>query len=286
MKKILFPTEFADHAPEVFHYSLELARRFKAKVIVLHAIGKPEVKVTSSNLTGLADHAMDVLVDFVNKYKSDFYDGVELQFLVETGFPGEVIKNVAQQQEADLIVMGMTGKTNALEKVFGSVSTDVLSDADAPVLLIPAGWKYRWFHKIVYATDFAFRDIGALTYLKKMAKVFNAEIDCLHVVEEGEDLVRARINMNMLKKALTSKVFNEFDVLNGQLVNAINNYLKEENAGMLVMLSRKRGMWEKIMDRGRTKEVARKIRLPLLVFKENAYEEVGWKIDLNLLLPG
>lgn len=284
MKKILFPTEFSGHSPEVFHYALELARRFKATLTVMHVFGKPN-PANQKSVESMTDHIMDILVDFVEKNRPEGYENVELEYIVDVGSPAEAIVNVALDETVDLIVMGMTGKTNALEKVFGSVSTEVLANADAPVLLVPAHWKYRWFHKIVYASDFAFRDIGALNYLKKLAKVFNSEIDVLHVVEKGEDDMKAEVNMKILKDTFNEKCFSEFDVLRGDLVKEINDYLDEENAGMVVMLSRKRGMMEKIRERGRTREMAQKLRMPLLVFKENAYENVGWKIDLTSLIP-
>ena len=279
MKKILFPTEFTDHAPEVFQYALELARRFKAKLYVMHVIGTPDKShKQGKDYEEITDHIMDVLVDFVEKHKLPQYFEVKIEYLIEVGFPAEAIVNAALDEEVELIVMGMAGKTNALENLFGSVTTAVLAEADAPVLAVPAGYKYRWFHTIVYATDFAFRDIGALNFLKKMARAFGANIDCVHVVEEGEDALKAGVNMQLLKETFKDKIFHQFDILEGELTKEINDYLNEENAGLLVMLSRKRGVWANILNGGRTKEIARKIDLPLLVFKENAYEIVGWNI--------
>ena len=43
MKKILFPTEFSEHAPEVLKYASELAYQFDAQLIVMHVFYNPKV---------------------------------------------------------------------------------------------------------------------------------------------------------------------------------------------------------------------------------------------------
>ena len=43
MKKILFPTDFSETANNAFVYVLEMAKTFKAEVLVLHVYNLPIV---------------------------------------------------------------------------------------------------------------------------------------------------------------------------------------------------------------------------------------------------
>lgn len=48
MKKILFPAEFSDYSPQVLKYALELAKRFKAKLVAMQVYPTSELIPRSS----------------------------------------------------------------------------------------------------------------------------------------------------------------------------------------------------------------------------------------------
>jgi nucleotide-binding universal stress UspA family protein len=55
---------------------------------------------------------------------------------MEEGSPAELIMSVAQEEKADLIVMGARGKGQIQELLLGSVSQRVLTHASCPVLIV------------------------------------------------------------------------------------------------------------------------------------------------------
>lgn len=274
MKKvILFPTDFAENAPDILHYALELANRFEASILAIHAIRKPNTKIiVQEDRNGVIQQALKKLMDFTAKHRTENYQSIKIEHQIIDEFAGTAILQLAKEEIVNVIVMGMTTRPTILGELFGSVALEVLNKADCPVLAIPAEWEYEWKHKILYATDFGFRDIGVLSELQKMARVFNAVIDCLHVVEEDKNTAIAEINMQLLADVFQSKQMEYFIVKNGELIHRINEYLREENVGLIVMLAKKKKFLERIFGIKRTKEVAQKIKMPLLVFKENAYE--------------
>ena len=283
MKKILFPTEFSDHAPDVFGYALEIAKRFKATIVVMHALGIRDTPLMQGKKAeDRSDAVMDKLLDLVKENKTTHYDDVKIEYVVDVDYPTSAIEKIASQEAVGLIVMGMTGKSKTIQSLFGSVTSSVLESAAAPVLLVPAGQKYRWFQNIIYATDFTFGDIGVLNYLKKLAKVFNTEIDCIHVVEKGEDRQAAKVKMSMLAEAYEGRYFADFDVLGGETIEAISEYLRYDTSNILVLLTQKKSIWSSFVKGSLTKEMIEKISRPILVFKETQYEDVGWNIDLSL----
>ena len=86
-----------------------------------------------------------------------------------------MIEAVAQQKEADLIVLGTNGRRGIGKFVLGSVAEEILRRAECPVLTVgphspseaPHDAKFR---KIVYATDFGDGSPAAAAYAVALAE--------------------------------------------------------------------------------------------------------------------
>jgi nucleotide-binding universal stress UspA family protein len=63
-------------------------------------------------------------------------DGVDVEMIVRRGRPHIEIVAVANQADADLIVMGKTSGYRAARHLIGSVTQRVIEDADCSVLLV------------------------------------------------------------------------------------------------------------------------------------------------------
>ncbi|MDV7400603.1 universal stress protein, partial [Arthrospira platensis SPKY1] len=72
---------------------------------------------------------------------------------VEIGTPASLISDMAKRVEADFIVMGTRGEHNALEKIWGSVTTAVIEHAHCPVWVVPEHAPYSNIAIAAYATD-------------------------------------------------------------------------------------------------------------------------------------
>lgn len=274
MKKILFPTEFSKHAPAVFNYAVELAYFFEAKLIMVHAFGKPEVRATSQkSLADKADTVVEKLVDLVdNHIPADYKDKIKIDYHAKVGFPAESILELALEEEVDLIVMGMTGRTNALETIFGSCALAVLNRADCQVLAIPEKAKFEGIDNIAFTTNFEFMDFEAIHYLKKWSKVFDAPIHCLHIVEKNENETVALKKMMVIRETFKDDPMVEGDIRLGDFVNGIEKFAKSKKADIVAMLSHKRNFISRIVESSSMKGVAKRISIPLLVIKDNAFE--------------
>ena len=62
--------------------------------------------------------------------------GVEVDFLVWEGDPGESILEAAQAERADMIVVGSHGRGAVGRFLIGSVSDHVVRNASCPVLVV------------------------------------------------------------------------------------------------------------------------------------------------------
>jgi len=62
--------------------------------------------------------------------------GVDATFVFKVGHAAEVITKLADEQDADLVVMGSHGHSSIANLVLGSVATKVLAACKTPVLLV------------------------------------------------------------------------------------------------------------------------------------------------------
>ncbi len=282
MKKILFPTDFSEYSPNILKYAFEVAKAFGAKLVPMHVYGDAEsAALPKEKQKEMADQLIDVLTDFISKNKTEAYQDVEVEYIVDVGLPENEIADVALDEDVGLIVMGMTGKNNIAENLFGSTALSVISKADCPVLAIPASHAYSKPAQLAYMTDFVFRDIGTLHELNKWAKVLDLKVHCIHSVEKNQNEIDAAVNMGMLKETFASDAITEFEILNGSVVESSNEYLDENNIGIVAMLSRKRDFIQRLLEGSKTKKMAKTLERPILVFKENAYKPVSFPIDFS-----
>lgn len=135
--KILVPTDGSSYALLAGRHAAYLAKGLGASVIVLNAMD-----------TDMAFHSGIHYADEVAQLEKSGLKatasikelctgaGVETKELVVRGSPVEAILKVADDEHADLIVMGTVGMSAVERVLLGSVSEKVSRHAHCPVLLV------------------------------------------------------------------------------------------------------------------------------------------------------
>ena len=101
--------------------------------------------------------------------------------------------------------MGTTGDNTILEKVFGSISSDVSKYAHCPVMLVPNGAKFEAYQNIVYASDFEKIYSIIMDKIADFAGRFSAGI---HLVDVNENVKKGRykVSEQLLEQKLNDKL--------------------------------------------------------------------------------
>lgn len=144
IKTILVPCDFSEHAERAYVWAITLAEKWGAKIILLHAaqlftsLGYPE----SVYLLDLKKMEDEILAD-AEKRLSEFAakkgsSSVAVETRAVTGDPFWEICQTAEQEHADLIVMGSHGRTGLAHVLLGSVAERVVRHAVCPVLVARA----------------------------------------------------------------------------------------------------------------------------------------------------
>ena len=143
-KRILVTLDGSDLAQQALEPAFEIARKFGGEVILLRvAIAEPQlVALPAFGEAPLPDYALqrdrEEAEAYLHGLKLEWYSrGAPIHTEIITGNPAEMILDVAEVDEADLIVMSTHGRSGLSRLIYGSVAESVLRGARAPVLLIP-----------------------------------------------------------------------------------------------------------------------------------------------------
>jgi nucleotide-binding universal stress UspA family protein len=112
------------HSDFASQEAIRIAKRFGSTLIVLSVAKKDGDLPAAKEFVDMAKKAAEK-------------EGIEVETLIRTGVPHEVIVNTAAQKDVDLIVIGSHGRTGITKLLMGSVTERVIGHAKCAVLV----WK-------------------------------------------------------------------------------------------------------------------------------------------------
>ncbi|MGH0028811.1 MAG: universal stress protein [Myxococcota bacterium] len=137
---ILVPLDFSSHSSKALDCAIELAKQFKGKVHLIHsypiyvgAVSPYGIVLPESFDRDCRDAAEREISKWSDKVRAA---GVTVETTVTPSAPVEAIERVAEEIDADLIVMGSRGLTGLKHALLGSVAERTLRSAPCPVLTV------------------------------------------------------------------------------------------------------------------------------------------------------
>ncbi len=140
-KTILFANDFAETSEEVFDYALSLARKYGAKLLIVHVINEPVdlrgFYVPHISFENLEKEIVEGAEKMMDKFcRTKVKDFADYETMILTGIPYEEIIKKAEEAQASLIVMGTHGRRGLDHMLFGSTAERVVRGAGCPVLTV------------------------------------------------------------------------------------------------------------------------------------------------------
>lgn len=192
VKTILFPTDFTEHAAR-------LARQVGAEIHVLNVVAphRPEAN-NPMNFLSLEQEAGDELFYFQLSEEGTVSgegrtpgDLLRVRYQqVRRASPVVAILEYADEQAADLIVMGTRGRGGVDRFLGGSVAEEVVRLARCPVLTVRAEEEEATpppaaIERVLVPPDLSEHAADQVAHAAALAKVYQARLDLLHVVDEA-----------------------------------------------------------------------------------------------------
>lgn len=276
MKRILIPTDFSKNANDAVKYAIHFFGISNTHIIFLHVIepylSQAEIALAASSLyKPEIEKAKARMTLYIETWKTEAakYDGT---FTFESKVTSEpiisAIRDISNQNEIDLIVMGTHGKNHTrIETFMGSISTLVLEDTECPVLLVPTGSTFNQFDNVIFATDLNHEDPYEIWRASQILDGHHCIIQCLHVVKEEEEIDARKVNeiAKYLEDHPTSiqTVFSKAVGYNIEAV--IAEYADNYDASMIIMTRTKKSIFQRLLQGSHTSKMVSNTHLPLLV---------------------
>ena len=273
MKSILVPTDFSKCAANAFQHALELARNSGATLHVLHVVFPNEgVDNNIYNIFWSEEYMAERekgLEHWVHRFqKMEAYKKIPVKVVCKTGFPVPFICDMADELNADLIVMGTTGATGLRGALLGSIAAGVLAKTDRPLLSIPKQATKLSSDSAVFATDFRFRlDERSIAALNQLLILKKSTLHIVHILDKpGEQPDKAR--ENTLSQKL-SDIPHDFHYLHDRdIAQAVSNFIESVDAGTLVAVAHEHSLLHRLFFDSITRRFAHRIHVPMLTLHD------------------
>lgn len=273
------PTDFSDTAKNAFQYAKQLAKKLNGHLKVVHC-WYPDLDIVN----GLSAPPVELVMKTRKKFLDDFIQSnkieqggddasknvIESEVLV--GFAGTALEEASANKDIDLIVMGTTGDGGTMEKIFGSISSHVSQNAQCPVWLVPPKAQFKGIKNVMYASDFPALDNDIIHQVVHLANLFDASIHLVHVNKENNEEVYEM--KNIAKKVGSSVKFSLTTVHNESIWEGLDKYAHEHEIDLMVLVTRHRSFWEKLLHKSQTKEIVLHAEIPLMVLHMDDKNEI------------
>jgi nucleotide-binding universal stress UspA family protein len=142
IKRILYATDFSPASEPAFEDAVDFANQNNAELLLVHVVepvryvageefGGPELYVKLEEITDQnAQASMNKLLEKIEGLQ------IKARGMLLKGVAHEQIVNAAENEKADMIVIGTHGRTGFSKLFMGSVAGRVVSTALCPVLTV------------------------------------------------------------------------------------------------------------------------------------------------------
>ncbi len=140
--RILVAVDGSPFAERALKFAVDLARKYTAKLIIVHVVLRRFYAITPSEAGVLATTVFVKEMEAEGKEiigKAETYaktEGADYECRLLQGVPAEEIVRTSQSEKVDLIVMGSRGLTEVRAFLLGSVSDKVCHHAKCPTLIV------------------------------------------------------------------------------------------------------------------------------------------------------
>jgi len=138
-KKILFCTDFSENSHHAFTYALNLAKTYKAELLILHITPEPvEIYRPTEQLEEVVrkHHKKVVDEEVTTHYVKEMKGFKDYRLLLKEGVVFSEIIKTASDEAANIIVMGTQGRTGLDDVLMGSTAERVVRKSPVPVLIV------------------------------------------------------------------------------------------------------------------------------------------------------
>ncbi len=261
MNTVIVPVDFSETSLHAARYAAQLLTgHYGVTIVLYHSYAKAaEAADTTKSLEELkAELAKDhiVKIEVLAHEEADFVDGLE---------------KAARHRRADLVIMGITGKSALAQVLFGSNTLKMAERKVCPVLIVPESAPFTPVKNVMLTSDFKNTlNTTPSAPIKDFLNVFHPK---LHVVNVDKDHYISLTENYEKEKQELKQMFADYNpefyfMRLYDVDEAINLFAESRNIDLIIVIQKNQSFIEKLLTSSRTKTLSFHSKLPILVMHE------------------
>lgn len=277
MRKIIIPTDFSENAFNALKYASELFKYERSEFYILHAyadeVFNSEAVITPEYLEEYketirkkADHelknAKSRILDLFPNPKHEYHTVSAYGLLIDE------VNDLAEKENADLIVTSTKGFTNDRKLTFGSNTLQIIKYVQCPVLSIPENYEFTDPLRILFPTNYLLPyQRRELKLVGGIARAFCAEIHMLHVSKFLQETIRQKNNKDAIVEHLYDLQikFHHEELLDK--TEAMEKTVAELDMDLLILVNSRHSYLENILYTSTIDKIGLHPKIPFLVLQ-------------------
>ncbi|HWY10279.1 MAG TPA: universal stress protein [Bacteroidia bacterium] len=274
MDNILVAVDFSSTSKNAVGYAANLADYFGAKLTLFHAYHVSGLGFDAGYIPPIEDMTTGIEEE-MKKFEGWLkytYPDITVDHCIEMGLAADTIESVANEKQADLIVVGLSGQNDAIkEHVFGSIAARVAETSKIPVLVIPEHVRYSPIKKIAYACDLDkhLETNDCLMKVKYFCSLFDAELQVLNVIKPEEEMSMEKANTDsyLEEKFYTTK-HDTFFIYDEKVDKGLVQFLDHHESDLLITCPKTHNFFHDLFIESNTKKLVFHSPVPILTLHE------------------
>ncbi len=261
MTNIIVPIDFSTTSYNAAHYASQLVKDHKGLTMVLyHMYNSPSDEAEAASELGRLQIVLTeknpVKITTLLKQGSDLIDELEKEVKI---------------QAANLIVMGITGRSALAQKFIGSNTLKMAERKVCPVLIVQENAEYSDIKNVMLASDMQNAYYSTpVEPIKKFLKTFKPKLNIVNV--NSDHYVAITESYEKEKKALQD-LFKEFNpefyfIRLFDREDAIHLFATEKDIDLVITIQKDHSLLHKLFKASDTKNLTYHSSVPVLVVHE------------------
>lgn len=277
-KKILVPVDFSACSKNALDYAVAIGSRMAANICLFHCYHYPFTDYSNAmyaydiDKEGFEEQvgkSFDLLLENFSDYQALFY-----KKLIRVGAVVDEVQKVIKEEDIDWIVMGTQGVNSTLDRVLGSLSSEMIRQSPVPVLVVPEALRFNGIDNIMLASDYhKTGNPSVFDPLLELAETFDAKVHIFNVDQhlKEEDYVRDPDAVYEEVKIGTyfKNIDHSFEFAEaGDVEDKILEFAYREHIDILAVMPQKHTFFERLFHGSVSRKLAMSSHIPLLALFE------------------
>ncbi|MFT7084550.1 MAG: nucleotide-binding universal stress UspA family protein [Vicingaceae bacterium] len=238
---------------------------FKYVVATVYDIPRGGTSSLFSLMEKLRNQANDEMDSFMEALKKKYptIHATAESVVLQGSFADQVI-GLANDSNANFVVMGTKGASGMKEVLLGSNAADLVNDATLPIFAIPQEYERKNIKNILLSYDGNSLTDNTISFIGVLSRAFKLPINLFHVRTKADQPIQ---NWGEIENRFNDHHISLYEAFAETFEDGLKSEIADLNS-LLVLVSRKKSFWNRLMRGSQSKKAIMHFHLPMLVLPE------------------